>query len=114
MDVDALMDLANVAVEDLLGVEVIYTPADGGEAQAFRADFQESYEALSADMTVDVSGRMSALDVRASALDDLDVRPTPQSSVSFAVRGEARTYRVTDVRRTSPGSVVLILGERGA
>lgn len=113
MDVSALMDLANYAVEHLLGVEVSYVPLEGS-AQTFDADFQEHYEALDADMTVDVSGRMSALDVRASALEDLGLRPAPKDTVSFAVRGEARTYRVADVRRPAPGSVVLILGERGA
>lgn len=110
--VHTLMDMANIAVEDIFGVDVAYL-ADG-ESVSFRADFQENYERLDADMTVDVSGRVSALDVRASALEDLAVRPTPGASVSFEVRDEARSYRVTDVRRPAPGSVLLILGERGS
>ena len=55
---------------------------------------------------------MPALDVRASALEDLGLIPRTGGRVSFDVRGVSRTYRVTNVLRPAPGSVVLVLGEQ--
>lgn len=113
MDVDEIMDVANQAVEDIFGREVVYTPAAGGSASTFRADFQERYELLDADgMTVGHSGRVSALDVRATALDALELVPRQGDRVSFSVRDETRTYRIADVRTPAPGSVLLVLGDR--
>lgn len=112
MDVDALMDVANQAVEAVFGREVTYTPAGGGATSTFDADFQERYEMTDAGGTVDATGTMPALDVRASALEDLGLIPRTGDRVSFDVRDVSRTYRVTNVLRPAPGSVVLVLGEQ--
>ncbi len=118
MDVDALMDKPNLAVEGNFGRLVTYTPV-GASAVAdpdgeLKADFQEHYEAVDMGMTQPASERVSALDFRASLLQQFELEPSQGDAVSFAVRGETRAYRVTDVRRPAFGSVLLILGERTA
>lgn len=118
MDVDALMDNANLAVEGTFGRLVTYTPLGSPTVPdldgELLGDFQEHYESVDMGMTQPASERISALDFRASLLDQFDLEPEQGDAVSFVVRGETRTYRVTDVRKPAPWSVLLILGERTA
>lgn len=108
--VDSLMDLANAAVEGTFGKSV--THVQGGSTYAYLADFQERAEMLALGGQVDFDATMPALDVRKTALDDLELLPRAGDRVTFTVHAESRTYRVTVVRETAPGSVVLLLGER--
>lgn len=117
-DVDALMDLPNLAVEGTFGRLVAYTPKGGSVVvdpdDELQGDFQEHYEPVDLGLTVPASERVSALDFRAALLEQFEIEPGQGDIVSFVVRGESRTYRVTDVRRPAPESVLLILGERTA
>ena len=61
---------------------------------------------------MDASERLSALDFRRSLLQQFGITPEQGDSVTLDVGGVTSTYRVGDVRKPAPGSVLLILGER--
>lgn len=106
--VDTIMDLAIVAVRDLLGRPVSYQPSEG-DAVDLRAEFTESQQAGPDGLDT----AFPALSFRTLDLAEVGIVPTAEGdAVTFSVGGISRTYRVTEVIRPDVGCVVLRLGQR--
>lgn len=116
MDVDDILDLASVAVEDVFGRLITYTPAGASPVAdpdgRLKADFQEHYELKTETGFATVGAIVPVLDFRSSLLAEFGIRPKRGDRVAFLVGGESRAYRVQASLASAPGSTILILGER--
>lgn len=117
MNVNAVMDRANKAVERKLGVLVAYVRKGSQSPIAdpdglLKADFQENFAVARVGLITDAATVMPALDFRRSLLEDFELRPGVGDSVTFTAIDGSRTYKVQSVHHTAPGSIVLLLGER--
>lgn len=118
MDVDAIMDLANVAVEDTFGRLVTYTPVGSIAITGLLADYQTSELSRGFSGAVEASGGAPRLDFRKSALVAAGITPVTRKGttagdvVAFDVGDESHTYEVIDILPSAPNSVVLVLGRR--
>lgn len=118
MDVDALMDLANTAVEGIFGRAVTYTPVGASAITGLFADYQTSELSRAFGGAVEASGGVPRLDFRKASLVDAGISPVTRKGtaagdvVAFEVEGEAHTYEVIDILPSAPNSIVLALGRR--
>lgn len=113
MDVDAIMDVANVAVEDVFGRHVRYVPPGGGRAVEIVGDFQLAPKAVGLD-DAEFSTHDPRVDFRKSHLSVVGVTIEQNGLLSFELGGEAQTYRVLDVQQSATGSVVAVLGRKSS
>ena len=117
MDVDALMALANTAVEGTFGRSVTYTPVSG-EPVVVLGDYQTSNLGKSFASAIEASGGVPRLDFHKATLVDAGISPTnrkgktPGDVVAFLVGAEVHTYEVIDILPSAPNSIVLALGRR--
>jgi hypothetical protein len=96
-----LADLANVAVRDAFGEEVVYTPV-GGSPVALTAPFDAAHEVLEVGGEVPVSTVRPVLDVRLA-----DLPAAPQKKDEVRVRGV--DYVVDIVQPGGHGTAKLVL-----
>ena len=111
MNVDELMDLANVAVEDILGRPFSYVPPGGGAAIQLVGDYQRAPKTMSLD-DVDHSTYDPRIDVRQSSLTECGVTLKQNGIVTLESFGATETYKIIDVQQSAPGSVIAVLGRK--
>lgn len=117
MSVDALMALANTAVEGTFGRSVTYTPVSGAPAVVL-GDYQTSAVAKGFASAIEASGGGPRLDFHKATLVAAGITPVVRKGkvagdvVAFLVASEVHTYEVIDILPSAPNSIVLALGRR--
>lgn len=116
-DVDALMDVVQVAVEATFGRAVTYTPVGAPSVSTLPdgSDLCAVWTAAETSLSPATAAHARpnpTLDFRTASLTLAGITPRPGDVVAFTVLGEAREYRVTELQPSDEGSTVLALAGR--